>query len=68
MRTETVRFGVVVWQSDTAQSYQCPHCLRSVRTQYDGPEYATAIICNGPLADHVVQWATLAPLPQEGPT
>jgi hypothetical protein len=57
MKTEIVPFGRVIWQSDTAKTYQCPQCLSNVRTQYEGDESPRRIVCHGPMADHVVEWS-----------
>jgi hypothetical protein len=57
MRTEVIRFGRVVWQSETAKTYRCPDCGRSLCSQYEGDENPT-IRCDGPLADHVLEWST----------
>lgn len=53
---EEVPNGVVIWQSERAKTYLCPTCLQSVRTQYEGEESPTEIICRGFMAGHLVRW------------
>jgi hypothetical protein len=52
---EVVKYGIAVWQSDTAKTYRCPYCLKPLFSQYEGEESPT-VTCHGPLADHVLRW------------
>ena len=54
-REELIPFGRVIWQSETAKTYQCPTCLRPIFSQYEGDESPT-VICHGPMADHRLCW------------
>lgn len=53
---EHVPGGRAIWQSDGAKTYQCPTCLQSVFSQYEGTE-SPEVECkaNG---DHVLRWPT----------
>lgn len=51
---EVVPKGQAIYVREKAQIYQCPRCLRSVPTQYQGAKIATRIDCE--LDTHRVRW------------
>lgn len=58
-RTEFVPNDRVSWQaSDRMKIYQCPICLQSIFSQYEG-EDVPWITCHGLVAGHSLRWPEL---------
>jgi hypothetical protein len=52
---EYVPRGRAIWQSERANTYQCPTCQAPVFTQYEGAVLPSEIVCDG-LKGHLVRW------------